>query len=334
MKKSFYVILGCTTLVLIFCLLKYLTIGKALEKYDIKKYILSESNFKKQGKKGVNITFLGTSSFILEYKDKKLITDPFFSNPEFLKGCIVATPYPSLENYLNKTIYQNSDMIVISHGHYDHCIDIQNFLSDKKQTTIVAEKHIMHEIAAVQKNYKVRFDTSMNEEFKYSNDSTFRVLPIKSKHSPHFAKVTLFTGEYQKPLAQFPDRLFKWKLHSCYSYLIDILENNAIVCRFLFVCGELDTPSVSSIKKWCATYPADILLNVYWKDKVCSQTLDNAYYASNPQHIILHHWNNFFKDTKKGVEVLRTTSLEKAIKKQHQRNIPTSIMLPMSTIQY
>ena len=304
MKRIFYYIFIIIFIIISLALLKYLTIGKSIKKYNIDEYFASNNN----KHDSVQITFLGTSCFIFEYQNKKLITDPFFSNPEFLKGCFANTTYPSLAMYLDKSVYNNPDMIVISHGHYDHCLDIENFLSSDKQTTIVAEKHITNEIASVQKKFNVSFD------------------------SPHFAKVTLFKGEYNKPLEQFPDRLYKWKLHTCHSYLIDILDNNKIVCRALFVCGSLNNNSIATIKNLCANHPADLLLGIYWKDKICSKTLANAYHASKPEHVILHHWNNFFKATNKGVEVLRTASIEKSIKNQHELGIPSTIMLPMSSI--
>lgn len=328
MKRIFYYIFIIIFIIISLALLKYLTIGKSIKKYNIDEYFASNNN----KHDSVQITFLGTSCFIFEYQNKKLITDPFFSNPEFLKGCFANTTYPSLAMYLDKSVYNNPDMIVISHGHYDHCLDIENFLSSDKQTTIVAEKHITNEIASVQKKFNVNFDTDMSEIFRYSADSTFRVLPIESTHSPHFAKVTLFKGEYNKPLEQFPDRLYKWKLHTCHSYLIDILDNNKIVCRALFVCGSLNNNSIATIKNLCANHPADLLLGIYWKDKICSKTLANAYHASKPEHVILHHWNNFFKATNKGVEVLRTASIEKSIKNQHELGIPSTIMQPMSSI--
>jgi hypothetical protein len=332
MKKKLSILFSIFMLFIGIGLAKYYTIGKPIEKYNLDSFILKPDI--NNGIKNVDFTFLGTSSFIINYKGKKLITDPFFSNPDFLKGCFSATEYPSIQAQLSKEKYENTDMIIISHGHYDHCLDIQNFLSKVKQTEIVAEQHILNEIDMVQKKYNVLFISDLNNGFIYNKDSTFRVLPIESTHSPHVGKITFFKGNYTMPLEYFPDKLYKWKLNTCYSYLIDVLDANKVHFRTLFICGELDEKSIDIIKKNCANYAPDMLLSIYWKDKICRVTLEKAFKASQPKHVMLHHWNNFFKKTEKGIEVLKTSRVEKALQEQHQNHIPSKIMLPMSSVSF
>jgi hypothetical protein len=330
MKKIGISVFATILLIILVVTIKITTIGKPIEKYDFGNYLL-KSDY--DTSKNVQLTFLGTSGFVFNYKNKKLITDPYFSNPSLLKTTFSKIPYPLLpENLLDRSIYKNAATMVISHGHYDHCLDIENFLTaGSEPVKIIAEQHIVNEIYSIKNKYNVDFETDMSG-FHYSYDSTFRILPLHCTHSPHVAGITLFQGNYTEPLAQFPEKLWKWKLHNDYSYMIDIMEDNEVKFRCLFMCGNVAEESVERIKKECADRKADVMLQIFWKEKECLPSLNKVYAAGQPKQVILHHWNNFFKKYDGDLQVLRGAHLDKVLKNLNAEGIPTEIILPFSSI--
>lgn len=65
--------------------------------------------------KTVNLTYYGWSSFVLESSGGKLAFDPIFRN-------LFGGTWSRLENY------ENIDAVCVTHGHYDHYVDVPNIL--------------------------------------------------------------------------------------------------------------------------------------------------------------------------------------------------------------
>jgi len=328
MKKVLLSIILLAAIILIFATIKVKTIGKPINQYNFGTYLL-KSDY--DISKDIQLTFLGTSGFVINYKGKKIITDPYFSNPDVF-NFTKKMQMPKLpDTILPRNIYENTPTILISHGHYDHCLDIENFLTKDFPIKVIAEQHIANEVYAVKNNYDVTFETDM-QQIHYSFDSTFRILPLNSPHSPHFAGITLFTGFYKEPLAQLPDRFWKWKLHHNYSYLIDILEEGRIKFRCLFLSGNISDEAVEIVRQQCIDRKVDLALQIFWKEKECMPSLNKIYTTGQPQQIILHHWNNFFKQDK--LEVMRDTHLDKVLKQLNEEGKNVHIMLPFSSTSF
>ncbi len=331
MKRLFKIIVALAIIISLLATIKIKTLGSPITNYDFGTY-LAPSNY--DTTKDVQLTFLGTSGFVINYKGKKIITDPYFSNPDVFKNFVKKLQFPKLsDNILPRSVYENANTIVISHGHYDHCLNIENFLTKGVPTKIIAEQHITNEINSVKNNFDVQFENDM-QSYHYSADSTFRIFPLNSPHSPHFAGITLFTGLYKEPLAHLPERFWKWKLHGNYSYLIDIMEKDSIVYRCLFLSGNIADASVEKVKELCKNKNVDIALQIFWKEKACMPGLNKVYAAGKPKKIILHHWNNFFKPYDKNIEVMRDTHLDKVLKRLNKEGKSTQIMLPFSSISF
>lgn len=329
MKRIILLLLSIVLIIGVLATIKLTSIGKPFSSYNFGSNLLS-SNI--DTSKAIQLTFLGTSGFVINYKGKKLITDPYFSNPNIIKGTFVKMDTPPLpEQTLAKSIYADAATMVISHGHYDHCLDIQSFLSPNQTTKIICEQHIANELNAIKTNYKVEFETDMSN-FHYSADSTYRILPLNSPHSPHFANITLFTGYYPEPLTHFPKKLFDWKLHNNYSYMIDIMEADEIKYRILFMSGTISDEGLATIREQCQYKKADLALNIFWKEKACMPSLMKVIDAGHPSKIILHHWNNFFVSYSKPLEVMRDTHLDKVLNELNKNGNDVKIMKPFSTI--
>lgn len=308
--------------------LKLAFLGKNVNLEECKPYLLTS-----QHKKNIKLTFLGTSCFIIEHKGKQFMSDPFFSNPNIPSVIEGKMKHVALNSLINDSLFSNVVMSTISHGHYDHCFDIQQIL--KQATTILADSSVFNQMHLITKNYTHQFplDFTPNSKWIYSTDSSFRVYPILSKHGPHFGKTVLFKGKYEKPVDELPDKLWEWKLgKGNYSYLVDVLDNDSIVFRMALLYGDISDGEYAKIKSIYSEQKCDIVTCVFWKKKQNEPQIKIAMENTGASVVLLNHWNNFFKGHDKPLQQLRSSKLEKELKEFREENIPAFIMLPYSTV--
>ena len=153
---------------------------------------------------GINIKYLGHSSFLMDIDNKKILTDPYFGNT-------------SLEQYkrLIPCAYKSSDIkkldsILISDEHMDAFdLDSINYLTKKFNPKIIAHHSILKKIDTPNQN-KVpidEFETKLVHNISFCaypahHPTSFYPLSylIKSKNGKtiYFAGDTLMTRDHEK----------------------------------------------------------------------------------------------------------------------------------------
>ena len=330
-KKLFkgFLALILVFIVLVFCKLQF--IGKKFDAAAFEPYLLKQPAYTHP----IRLTYLGTSCFIIGYKDKQIILDPFFSNPNLLSSAFGKLKYPNLSDRIDSNLYNHVSMITISHGHYDHCLDIRNFLRANNNLTIAADPGILNELTSVFQNKAIQQDPivkNSKKEWIYSPDSSFRVFALPSTHSPHFDHVTLFTGSYEQPLPSLPGKLWDWKLCECNSYLVDLLDNGVVTYRVLMCTGNMNPDGKADLQKLSKERKTDLLLHIFWKKEQCWDNLNEMYLIARPGLVLLHHWNNFFRSNDKPLQYLRSSELPEVLEELNNNGIPVKIMPPFSTV--
>ncbi len=88
-------------------------------------FFLSCTNTATKSLESVRITWLGVTSFVVEYDDKTILLDAFFSRPKL--GEEEGSSEQGRQDFLQtmSTLGIDSlDAILIGHAHYDHAIDV------------------------------------------------------------------------------------------------------------------------------------------------------------------------------------------------------------------
>ncbi|HQV78718.1 MAG TPA: MBL fold metallo-hydrolase [Chitinophagales bacterium] len=317
----------CTLLILI-VIVKFSFIGKNIDVEKCKTYLLPSAK-----KNNVRLTFLGTSCFIINYEGKQFISDAFFSNPSLISTALGNMKQQSIKSYLNDSLYKHVSMTTISHGHYDHCFDLNQIL--QPQTTVIADQSTIFQLEQELKNNtsKIALKNTEKQNWIYSADSIFRVFPILCKHNPHFGKTILFNGIYKQALDKIPNYLWQWKLgHSNYSFLIDVLKNDSTIFRMALLSGTIDDVDYKKIDSICSVRTCDILSSTFWNKKLNAQSLKKSLSSTKAHILLLNHWNNFFRSNDKSIQQFRTSKLEKELKEFKEEGIPAYIMLPFTSV--
>ncbi|HNE50586.1 MAG TPA: MBL fold metallo-hydrolase [Chitinophagales bacterium] len=307
---------------------KFMFLGKKLNVNEIKPYITASSH-----QHQIQLTYLGCAGFIVEYKNKSILFDPFISNPNVFNFNKKYTEWPSVvQEKKLKTI----DLVAISHGHYDHCYDTKNLIPFiQSNSKIIADQSVINELHPIFNTNSLQaialqFDKP--QTWQYNTDSTFRIFPLQSTHSPHIGKLEFFKGRFTTPQLEIPQKIWQWKKGEDYSYLIDVLNKDSVVYRMILVNGNIAPSGIAALKELSKQRVSDIQLQIFWKESLVIENMMMVYAIVHPRQIILQHWNNFFVSFDKPLQYLRDSHLPEVLKKYNQQDLKTSIMLPFTTV--
>jgi ribonuclease BN (tRNA processing enzyme) len=328
LKKTFKLLLLTILVVLVFAVLKFTLLGKELKTDSIAAYLTRSEN-----KKNIELTFLGCAGFIIEYQQKSILCDPYFSNPGLLD---FGKKQVSWTNYVSEKKLASVDLVTISHGHYDHCYDIEGlgqFMNPESK--IVADASVHNQLNAIYKNksfQKNALNYEEKQDWIYNKDSLFRVFPLQSTHNPHIGKIEFLKGKYNEPLDEIPTKQWQWKKGEAYSYLIDILQHDSVIYRMVLVNGTLTSKAIAALKEQSEKRNSDVQLQIFWKEKLVTENMNIVYNITKPEQLILHHWNNFFIPINKPIQYFRDSHLPEVLKSYNEKKIPMSVMLPFTTV--
>lgn len=334
MKKIKIFSLSILVLLLAFAPVKLMSLGNKLESLLLKPYIYSPS---KTEVKGIEIGFYGTTCLTFTYKGRTFLNDPFFSNPGFFE--ILTGKYTDRKNIITPIVEKidSISMVSITHGHYDHCMDFEAFapkyIADAK---FISSGSTLRSIAPWMKGHKnwKQYHVEKIAKFNwiYSEDKIFRIHPILSQHLPHVGNKVLFSGVNPTPLDKTPGPVWQWLEGGSYSYMIDVLDENEIVSRFLIVSGKLPDEALEIINDLQKERRIDIMFSPYFDKELSNEPFITSYQVLKPKEVIFHHWNNFFKNPEKPLQKLKSSDIENEVKSKKEEGYPVSVMMPFSQI--
>ena len=310
-----------------------MSLGRKLAPETLEQYTLNNLNHEKNP---VQMGYYGTSCFTISYKGSTYLADPFFSNPNFFD--LMVGKYKS-EDYLIEPFLKqipHISMVSISHGHYDHCLNLLSFKEKyNKNTAFIASESVFNELNSWFKDTPQNNIHALTKDeipkWITSQDGVFRVLPIRSIHQAHLGKnIRLFAGDYQLPTAKIPKTVWQWKEGETYSYLVDVLDQGQVIKRIFIVAGELPKSSLEYVAQITRNQPINFMLTPFWHKEKSGNAFITAYNYLHPQKVIFHHWNDFFRSPEKSLKVISYSDLDSELKAYRQENLPIWILSPFS----
>lgn len=264
----------------------------------------------------LSIEFNGVASFYLLYKGSAVLTDPFLSNPGMSKVSFgkLLPDTALMERLQPKTA--NIKLIAIGHSHYDHILDLPYFAGKVDSSTIVTgslNTLLMTESLDVNLSSinmsEMKSSASKTGEWAFSADSTIRVMAIQSEHLPHIFNKHLFKGQLDASTTQsFPFKGKGFLQDETLAYLIDFLDDGqAPVKRIYFSSSASAYPNGFLPESVLTEKSVDVaILSLAMAQKA------NDYPAAlvellQPKHIILCHWENFFRPRDKKLKFVSMT---------------------------
>jgi L-ascorbate metabolism protein UlaG (beta-lactamase superfamily) len=173
------------------------------------------SDSRTTGRNGVRVTYLGTNGYQFESKGRALLVDPYFSRVDLLSVALGSRIQPNVARINDglRHLASNPDAILVTHGHFDHLLDVP-FIMAKTQAPLIA--------SASSVDLAKRAGASPGDAVSPGNVQrigpwTIRVLP--ATHDRLFGKVPF---DQPHSHAVVPQRAADWICGEPLAFLIEV----------------------------------------------------------------------------------------------------------------
>lgn len=290
------------------------------------------------GSERISITYLGSGGYYLGTSNSGILIDPFFSHQPFL-----TLPFRKISTIPEDVAFGLSPIrsklalvegVFISHSHYDHLMDVpyvfKHFLDTTKQSLKVygseSTKNIMGSVLTENRLQNIEglmADDESVGEWIYLEGGELRVLPIRSRHAPHFKRLVSvsFYGGQGKSIKGYGHELAKtragdWKLGQPMAYLVDILDDGYVRFRVYIQSSSVDSSDSEISKKVLGEAPVNLAILGAASFSNVKDYPNGLIEMLAPQKIVIGHWEDFFnpyQDTPK--RTVRFTNISKFLVK-------------------
>lgn len=275
---------------------------------------------KKTNARILQIHYTGAGGLYVQKDKTALLVDPFFSNPGPLISNIFRRKLPidssAIRHYFGRAIGQPKDTqgkikaVLVSHSHYDHLMDVpllwHEQLLHRDSVQFIGSKTTGHYLkgagipnSSIGVTLKKEATNSRQTGKMYTLDNgSIRIYPIVNAHAPHARilgiPIKFYKGKANKD--KFPRRLGGFKEGQTFAFLIDFLNKSRQIDFRLFVQTSSSKPPngfiPDSLRK---QHPIDLAVLGVASFKQVKKYPDALLERMQPRHVLLVHWENFFR---------------------------------------
>ncbi|XDD46207.1 MBL fold metallo-hydrolase [Leptospira sp. WS39.C2] len=251
----------------------------------------------KQGK--VRVTFLGTTSILLDDGETQILTDGFFTRPSLWKTAFskIESDQGIILSVLQKAKINHLKGIFVCHSHYDHVMDAP-FVAKITNAKLYGSSSTIN----------VGIGSGLNKEnmelFQLGKPvklGKFSVTVLESKHTPPFrilGKTNATDPNFpniSSPLSQ-PVKALDYIEGGTFDFLIQHGKNKILIKSSTnYVTGAFDKINVDVLFLGIAQYS---LQPLSFQETYYNQTVKKL----KPRLVIPIHWDNFFLPLAKPLE--------------------------------
>lgn len=262
----------------------------------------------------ITLHYFNAGGFYIEHGNEAILIDPFASNPKAIGRVIKNTAAVDLlmqhATGVAKGRPTKVKAVLGSHAHYDHLMDVPYIMDNwVDSTTWFAGNNSANKMVRLLTTQNigamVNLDAGNGSMFA-GND--FRITPILLSHPPHIGNHKLWGGEFSSKNKPWKKKY--WQCGQTYGFIIDVMDGKGRVTFRMYMQTSSGLLGLDNV-------PADILREhavdvmiipaaLFSKVDGYPQKLVSYYH---PKHIVVCHWENFFKPMNKISQKPYTVSL-------------------------
>ena len=298
----------------------------------------------------VRLTYLGAGGVFLERGDDTILTAPFFSNPRICRvalGCSIRPNVERINGRLDEYLpdVEAVDAILVGHAHYDHLMDLPYIVEHRlREGTIYGSETMGHMIASSVPANRLQTVNDFAGDREHAGKwvpagKDWRIMALKSSHAPHFLGIRLFKGSLSKDRPRLPRSGYGWKEGQTFAFLIDFLAESSVgptndgsatggVTSGVFseTAPQVDfrvhyqdaasrPPSGFPPTGVLGERRVDVAIVTVAGFGQTKEYPEGIIQELKPRHVVLVHWEDFFRDPEKPPKVLRATNLKRFIRR-------------------
>lgn len=285
----------------------------------------------------VDIVSMGVSGLLfVPWRDttQLVMTPPSFTNPTlwwtaFGNWLLGSSPNTArIERRLRDNPLAGIDRlarvraVLVGHGHYDHLMDLPYLARYLPNASVFGSSSVMNTLNAVpafggltqRPSRLMSIDSLAGVDSVHSGRSlpigeAVRVRAIAWEHAPNFGSHVVARGNVTSPRTSLPRGLLGWKLGRVYAYAIDVLDRDGTVGSRIVVHDAGASPQVvrRAVEVIGTMPPARSTLVVITAANYDQEPSypDILLASLAPDHVLLGHWEDFFRSPEKTERVVR-----------------------------
>jgi hypothetical protein len=302
----------------------------------------------------LEVRFYGTMTTYAEYGEVGVFFDPFFTTTGMLRLGVLGPKSHASEVARWDVPWTRVAAVMISHGHYDHVVDLPHLpaLGLPPAAPIVCSRSIAYQMDAhglpnpyvcpdghplgfeetFHKPYWIELPAVDSPHFAVSG-LRLRILAVPTSHPTHIFGKQMFHGHHNHPLGKKPGRNPDWLEGQCYNYVIDWLDDADQIRARLLLASVAPSPTGLPPAQLLGDRPADLAILGCGRYQGEAGFPSDMIARSHARHVIVGHWENFFRKRQPPYKPVGLTDVEgfiAACEASAPKGVPVWVLAPGS----
>lgn len=261
----------------------------------------------------VTLRYLGAGGLYVEWQGNALLTGPFFSNPGLFRvprGRLILDP-DAVRSGLDGMDLYHVRAIAVGHSHYDHLAEIPLITEAYAPgARVYVNQTGAHALAPI-RHLAGRLYTLEDQNdwiWLYDEDTNklpIRFRPVESEHAPHFWGIRLAGGEIDGDWTEdwSRRRFLSLRTGKTFAFVIDLMSSDLRTPLFRIYHQDSANPRNKGFPQFETKDERcyDLAVLCMASFQFVKQHPESILGRLKPRHVLVTHYENFFRSTRKPV---------------------------------